>query len=303
MKKGHTLGLILILIGIAWIIRQAGIISINWAAALKTLWPVFLVAAGASVLLGQRRKLVSGIWILTFLVFIGFGIYKRNEPARLLDLEEKIQIDMGPLEQIQRTAPEKEILLTQGTETGRLILQLGTAKIDLNAKASDALAKLDSNIPGLKQRFIQGTQTVLEYSNEQSDNSTRQDFKLDLNPEIKWDIEANLGVVDGSLNLEEIPVEQIHLALGVGDLKIRFGQKQEITRMNLLSGAANLDIYIPKGSGLKIKQGKIMTNLDVHYMNMIEQGDYLISDNYDTAAQKFEIEVVSALSGINVFVQ
>ncbi len=303
MKKGHTLGLILILIGIAWIIRQAGILSINWAAALKTLWPVILVAAGASVLLGQRRKLVSGIWILTFLVFIGFGIYKRNEPARLLDLEEKIQIDMGPLEQIQRTAPEKEILLTQGTETGRLILQLGTAKIDLNAKASDALAKLDSNIPGLKQRFIQGTQTVLEYSNEQSDNSTRQDFKLDLNPEIKWDIEANLGVVDGSLNLEEIPVEQIHLALGVGDLKIRFGQKQEITRMNLLSGAANLDIYIPKGSGLKIKQGKIMTNLDVHYMNMIEQGDYLISDNYDTAAQKFEIEVVSALSGINVFVQ
>ena len=303
MKKGHTLGLILILIGIAWIIRQAGIISINWAAALKTLWPVFLVAAGASVLLGQRRKLVSGIWILTFLVFIGFGIYKRNEPARLLDLEGEIQIDVGPLEQIRRTTPAREILLTQGTETDRLILQLGTAKINLNAKASDALAKLDSNIPGLKQRIIQGTQTVLEYSNEQSDSSTKQDFKLDLNPNIKWDIEANLGVVDGSLNLEEIPIEKLHLALGVGDLKIRFGQKQEMTRMNLWSGATSLDIYIPKGSGLKIKQGKIISNLDVHYMDMIEQDDYLISENYDTAAHKIEIEIVSALSGINVFVQ
>ncbi|MBP7176533.1 MAG: hypothetical protein KBA53_10040 [Thermoclostridium sp.] len=303
MKKGHTLGIILILIGIAWIIRQAGLISVNWAAAIKTLWPVFLVAAGASFLLGHKRRLVSGIWILTFAVFIGFGIYKRDEPTRLINFEKNLEIDVGPLAQISKTDPETEIPLAQGTENGRLILQFDATKINLNANASNVLVKMDSNIPGLQQRVSQGTQTVLEYTSQESDSNVTPDFNIDLNTGIKWDIDASLGVVEGSVNLEEIPVENIHLALGVGELIIRFGQKQEITRMDLWSGATALDIYVPQGSGLKIKQGKLISDLEVHQMPMIEQDGYLISENYETAAHKIEIEVASAISEIEVFVQ
>lgn len=303
MKKGHTLGIILILIGVAWIIRQAGIISVNWAAAVKTLWPVFLVAAGATVMLGQRKKLVTVIWILTFAVFIGFGIYKRNEPVRLIDFNQNLQIDVGPLSEIRKTDSEKEIQLTQGTEEGRLILQLGVAKINLNGHGDDVLVRLDSNIPKLKQRVSNGRQTVVEYSHEQDNRKTTPHFWLEMNPDLKWDIEANLGVVDGKVNLEDIPVRKMDLRLGVGELEIRFGQLQEITQMNLWSGATTLDIYIPKDSGLKIKSGEIISDIDVHNLNMKEQGEYLVSDNYDTALHKIEIEIVSAMSEIEVFAQ
>lgn len=303
MKKGHTLGIILILIGIAWIIRQAGILSVNWAAAIKTLWPVFLMAAGASVMLGQKKKLVAAIWILTFAVFIGFGIYKRNEPVRLIELDQDLQIDVGPLAVVQKTAAEKEILLAQGTEEGRLILQLGAVKMNLDGKSSDRLVRLDSNIPGLKQRVFQGRQAVLEYSHEQDNRKINRDFRLEMNPDLNWDIEANLGVVDGILNFEEVPLRQMDLRLGVGELEIRFGQHQEVINMNLWSGAATLDIYIPKGAGLKIRSGNIITDLDVHNLNMNERDDFLVSENYDTADQKIDIEIVSAMSEIEVFVQ
>jgi hypothetical protein len=303
MKKGHTLGIILILIGAAWIIRQAGVISVNWAASVKTLWPVFLVAAGATIMLGQKKKLVTGIWILTFVVFIGFGISKRNEPARIIDFEENLQIDVGPLTEVRKTAPEKEIQLSQGTGEGRLILQLGAAKVNLSGKGSDVLVRLDSNIPGLRQRLSNGKQAVLEYSHEQSNRKVNPHFQLEMNPDIKWDIEANLGVVDGTLNLEEVAVRQMDLRLGVGEMEIRFGQRQEITKMNLWSGATKLDIYIPKDAGLKIKSGKLISALDVHNLNMNEQDGFQISDNYDTAKQKIEIEIVSAMSEIEVFVQ
>lgn len=303
MKKGHTLGIILILIGVAWIIRQAGIISVNWAAAVKTLWPVFLVAAGATVMLGQRKKLVTITWILTFAVFIGFGIYKRNEPVRLIDFNQNLQIDVGPLSEIRKTDSEKEIHLTQGTEEGRLILQLGVAKINLNGHGDDVLVRLDSNIPKLKQRVSNGRQTVVEYSHEQHNRKTTPHFWLEMNPNLKWDIEANLGVVDGKVNLEEIPVRKMDLRLGVGELEIRFGQLQELTQMNLWSGATTLDIYIPKDSGLKIKSGEIISDIDVHNLNMKEQGEYLVSENYDTALHKIEIEIVSAMSEIEVFAQ
>lgn len=44
MKKGNVIGVILIFIGIAWIIRQTGVININWMASVKVLWPIFLVS-------------------------------------------------------------------------------------------------------------------------------------------------------------------------------------------------------------------------------------------------------------------
>lgn len=303
MKKGHTLGIILILIGIAWIIRQAGILSVNWAAAFKTLWPVFLVAAGASVILGSRRKLVSVIWILTFAVFIGFGVYKRNEPVRFMQFDRNIQIDVSPLTEVQKTAAEKEILLTQDAEEGRLILQLDAAKLDLSGKSSDRLVRLDSNIPGLKQRVSGGKLTVLEYSQEKNDKKVNRDFRLEINPDLKWDIDANLGIADGTLNLQEIPVEQIDLKLAVGKLEIRFGQHQKVAKMNLWSGAANLDIYIPQGTGLKIKSENIIKDLDVHNLSMVERDDFLVSENYETADKKIDIEIISALSEIEVFAQ
>lgn len=303
MKKGHTLGLILILIGIAWIIRQAGILSVNWAAAIKTLWPVFLVAAGASVILGQKKKLVSGIWILTFIVFIGFGIIKRNEPVQLIELDQSIQIDLGPLDEVKKTAADKEVPLAQDAEEGKLILQLGAVKMNLSGKGSDSLVRLDSNIPELKQRVYSGKQTVLEYSNEQDNKKINRDFRLEMNPDLKWKIEAILGVADGTLNLQEVPVEQMDLKLAAGKLEIRFGQHQKVTKMNLWSGATKLDIYIPQGTGLKVRSGNFISNLDIHNLNMNERDGFLVSENYDTAEYQIEIEIVSALSEIEFFVQ
>ncbi len=303
MKKGHTLGVILILIGIAWIIRQAGILSVNWAAALKTLGPVFLVAAGATVMLGHRRKLISAIWILTFIVFIGFGIYKRNEPAQLFEFERNLQIDLGPLANMKLTTTEREIKLNQGTEEGRLILQLDAAKINLSGMEGDMLVRLDSNIPELKQRISHGKQTVVEYNREESNRKVKRDFRLEINPDLMWDIEARLGVVDGVMNLSDIPLRQLDLRLGVGEMEVRFGQLQEVTKMNLWSGATVLDLYIPQGTGLKIRSGNIITDLDIHNLNMIEQDGYLVSENYDSAEYKIEVEIVSAMSEIEVFVQ
>jgi hypothetical protein len=303
MKKGHVLGIILIFIGVAWIIRQAGIFSVNWAASIKTMWPVFLVAAGATVMLGQRKKLVSAIWIITFVIFIGFGIYKRNEPVRLIEFDRNIQIDVGPLTGKQRTAAEKEIPLERDTEEGRLVLNLGTARLDLKGKDGDKLAWLDSNIPGLKQRISGGKLAVLEYSHDESSRKMKREFQLELNSDLKWDIDANLGLVDGTMNLQEIPVEQMNLKLGVGEMDIRLGQKQEVAKVNLWSGAANLDIYIPKGTGLKIRSGNIIDNVDIHNLSMNERDDFLVSENYETADRKIEIEIVSALSEIEVFVQ
>ena len=49
MKRGNVIGVILIIIGIGWIIRKAGLIDVNWIASIKVLWPVFLVSLGLTL--------------------------------------------------------------------------------------------------------------------------------------------------------------------------------------------------------------------------------------------------------------
>jgi predicted membrane protein len=78
---------------------------------------------------------------------------------------------------------------------------------------------------------------------------------------------------------------------------------QADTAMNVRTGAADLDIYIPRDAGLKVKSGRFMSDLDFNNINMNAQDDTFISENYDTAKQKIEVDITSAMSEIEIFVQ
>jgi hypothetical protein len=301
MKKKHIVGVILILIGVVWIVHETGALKINWAASLKTLWPIFLVATGATIIFIQKKKLVTGIWILTFVLLVGFGIYKRNESNRFIDLDSKFHQEHYSIDSVKKKPVEKEIPLVAGTEKAMLILQLGAVKVDLSEGRKNLLVHLDSDIPMLRQRLTEGKQTVLEYSHSNNNRKAIPHFDLEMNPDLIWTLDANLGIVDGKLSFKEIPVEQIDLNLAAGDLDLVIGRRQKDTNLVLRAGAANLDIYIPKNAGLKVKSGKLMADLSFHNIPMAERDNYYISENYDTAEQKIAIDIKTAMSKIKVF--
>lgn len=301
MKKG-TFGVILILVGIAWLIHQTGVISINWVLSFKKLWPVFLVALGASFIAGPRKKLKLGIWVLAFALFIGFGIYKRNEPGSRIILYRNPQIDYGPVSQLKKERAKNEIALPAGTEEGKLILQLGGVNMNLSDGPDDLLVSLDSNIPNLEERLAEGKQTVLEYSHDKLGSSnSKRNFNLELNPEIIWDINANLGVIDGKLDLGKIPVRNVELNLGAGDMDLIIGGLHEDTNVVLRAGAADLNIYLPESSGLKVKAGKILSDISFHNISVTNKDGIFLSENYEEASHNIDIDVQTGLSSIKIF--
>ena len=270
----------------------------NWTASIKTLWPIFLVATGATIMFSKKKRLTSGIWILTFILFIGFGVYKRNENTRILNFEENLQIELGPLADMHKMPTEKTIPLEQGTQEGRLILQIGSVKMDLAEGDNDLLVRLDSNIPKLEQRLSQGEQAILEYSHAQNNRRVIPHFNLKMNPVLIWEIDANLGVVDGILNFEQIPVKKADFRMGAGDLKVIIGDQQTETNINLWTGVTDLDIYIPKEAGLQVKAGNFMSDLDFHNIKVNKQDEIFISENYETAEQKIYVNIISAMSAV-----
>jgi hypothetical protein len=156
MKKGNVIGVILIFIGIAWIIRQTGVININWMASVKVLWPIFLVSIGISLLARRRNWVVTSVWILTFVLFIGFGVYKRNETGRIFEIEKQFGIDKSPIVSVKKQPFTSEIPLPKEAEKGRLILQLGGVNLNIKEGNDSLFIKTGSNIPNLQQRLAEG---------------------------------------------------------------------------------------------------------------------------------------------------
>ncbi|HEY8499569.1 MAG TPA: DUF5668 domain-containing protein [Clostridia bacterium] len=302
MKKGNVIGAILIFIGIAWLIRQTGIIDINWAASVKVLWPVFLVSTGITLLARRRNWLVTTVWVLTFALFIGFGIYKRNEPGRIFDIERQFGIDKGPIVSVKKQPFTAEIPLPKDAEKGRLILQLGGVNLNLKEGNDSLFIKTGSNIAGLEQRLAEGKQTVLEYSHKQfnAGNAIRN-MNLEMNPDLIWEVDANLGIVDGKMDFSNIPAEDITLQLGAGEMALYIGDKQAHAKVTLRTGASDIDIFVPSGAGLLVKSGNILTDLSFHNLSLTMKDGVYVSENYDTSDHKIEIEVVSALSAVQIY--
>ena len=302
MKRGNVIGVILIIIGIGWIIRKAGLIDVNWIASIKVLWPVFLVSLGLTLLARRRNWLVTSVWILTLVLFVGFGIYKRNEPENIIDIEKRFGIDRSPIVAVEKRPFSAEIPLPGDAEQGRLILQLGGVNINLKEGSGSFFVKTSSNIPGLQQCLAEGKQTVLEYSHEQfnAGNAVRN-MNLEMNPDLVWEVDANLGVVDGEMDFKNIPVEKITLQLGAGEMALSIGDKQAHTKVTLRAGASDVDIYVPSQAGLMVKSGNILTDLSFHNISLTAKDGVYMSENYENSDHKIEIDVVSALSAVQIF--
>jgi hypothetical protein len=300
MKRKSTVGLVLIFIGIIWIMDLVGVMELDWTKALRTLWPVIFIAAGISLLFDRNRFISILAWILVFVVFIGFCIIDEVEK----DFEfEKDKSDFKYVEADIVPAAD-EIFLDGATEEGKLIIELETAKVNIEDGHGELLAKLDTDIPNLEQQFAEGKQAVLRYMHRETEKSNiAGNFTLWINHDIPWEMDTTLSVVDGKLNLSKIPVKKLNLKLGVGDLDLIIGDRQEHMTVNIQAGATDLDIYIPENAGLMIKSGRLLSNISFHNINMVNKDDVYISDNYDEATQKIEMQIQSAVSTIEIFAQ
>ncbi len=297
MRKGNIAGIILIMVGIAWIIQQTGIISVNWVSSIKVLWPVILVAIGVSILVGHRKRLIWGVWVLTFMLLFGYGIYKNNDSDRILIIKNNLRFS-----EIEKQPVTDEIPLAQGTTEGGLILNLGAVNLKLSEGRDDLLVKVQSNITNLEQRLAEGEKTVLEYSYEQLNvGNTVRNFDIQMNPGLLWEVDTSMGAIDGKLDFTGIPLSRIALKLGAGSLDVVIGNQQADTTMELHTGVASLNIYVPEGAGLKVKSRRLLSELSFDNINMVKEDDIFLSENYDISDQKIEMDIQAALSSIHVF--
>lgn len=291
MKRNITLGVIIILIGILWLLRNFNVFSFSISTfflALSSLWPLLLVGIGLSILLKENHILRSIVWLLIFLTILLYGIFG---------------IDNGLSPKYGYNLPNNytenhnyNLSKQDETELGQLNMTLGAGEIRLSS-TDENLVQLQSNIPDLQyDHKLDNNQqkATIDISKREyvfSAKNTHRFCFVELHEDVTWEMDLKLGAAKADLNLTDLKVNNIDLDVGAADLKLSLGSKSSLGEININAGASDLDIYVPQDAGLRIKLESALSSNNIESLGLVKKGDYFESADYESQTNKYNLTI------------
>lgn len=293
MRKNATLGVIIILIGVVWLLSNLDIFSFSvidvFFRSLGKLWPLLLIGIGINILLKENIILRLLVWLIILAAVMLYGIVtlntdnlNNNHVAPNYDYSETHDYSLS-----------KE----EGTEEGILNLGFGAGDFRLASTGANLL-EVKSNIPDLKydHRFQNGNKkAVIDFNKTKytwQGNHDKLFCYMNLDQDIIWEMDLDLGAAKGNLDVKDLAVRKISLDVGAADIDLFLGNKNKgQTEIAINAGASNLEINLPKEAGLKIKLDSALSGNNISELGLDKKGDYHISPDYDNKEVKFLFDV------------
>lgn len=252
------------------------------------LWPLILVVIGIGMIF-KKELLNVVLWILFLVILVAYSFFIKD------NIFEKDYNNTFE-EEIYSTEMRKEI------EKGKLHLDVGATSFKIDS-IEDDLIKIEHD-GAFKYKFNNKDSIEnVHISNKGNTfiNGKSRNFELGINREIPWEFKMNMGAVSGELNLKDIIVNQINLDMGAGNLDMTLGNKNNFTSIDIDAGASKIIINVPKDVGLKIDLDGALNSTNLDKIGLIEESKGIyISDNYDRASSKYEIEVDMGVGNFDI---
>ncbi|NLJ90740.1 MAG: hypothetical protein GX323_07550 [Clostridiales bacterium] len=286
MKSKEFGGLFLIVIGLLLLLFNLGYINFNVFTSFFDLWPLLLIAIGINIIFKNNRIVSYITWGLFFVIIIAYGIFTQDNSNTMIGFNS--------------VAVEK----FSETKYGNLNLGIGASKIIMDSTDKDLIsADLRGRPLDFNERYKNNNEIAIIDFQSRKFNIRGQEkhkavYDFYLNKDVIWDINFDLGAVSCEINLEDIPVKNIDLDSGASDLTFILGNKHDLN-FEIDTGASNINIVIPKDVGLKIDIDSALSNSNIKDMNLIKRGDYYISQNYDNASIRINLDIDMGLGNIN----
>lgn len=322
-RNGLTTGLVLIITGVVWILWNMGLISYEqWEGVLRY-WPVLLILAGLSMMIGGENTKSLSFLLIVLALISGLLNHsgklkqkvtqewwedspdKRDRSERKRDRErrrnEKDAVSSATNNRFQyELTPEiKEGILKIEGGAGVYILKDQSPLLFQADIESDIVSYRSS----LKTNKLEGVATVaLEQEGDDVNiggTKIKNEVKMLLNPDIMWTVDLDLGAGKADLDLSPFKVKELNIETGASALDIKLGDKVENMKVKIDSGLAALVFRIPSGLGCEVKLKGDLNLEDFEGFVKVSKGLYR-TEGFSVADNKVFLEVDSGLSKIDI---
>lgn len=286
-------GSLLVLLGTVFLLHNFGVINIDLTNAWR-LWPVFIIAAGVSIM--SVRGLLGGI-IMTVLVLIVLGLtsFVMLGGAKPNDSDSTTQQKIFDISTSSDEVKKAKIDVNAGA---------GNLNFDSSRAVSVVKGNLDSSFASLKTNStVKDSLQTVDLTVEGNSGWWAGDYKNDLGVTLGTTLPYELSVDSGAsrinADLSEVWLEKLHLKSGASEIEIKLGDRAPSLDVTFDIGVSSAVFKLPRSAGIRLELDSGLSGVNIDGLKEINEGSYQ-SENYNTAEKKIELKGEIGVSNLRV---
>jgi hypothetical protein len=291
-------GGLVLLAGIVYLARNAGWISYDLTLTWSMVWPVLLVAFGLS-LIRVRGFLgtLLGVLMTTILIILVLGLAFVSDNKGYHYTFNNSDSGMYSSQIIiakEAAVQNADISLKVGAGDFRVYGgSASSALISGMAESTIAQTTSHSEISGTSQRVSIDQQGRGFHLGR---NTNR--VSLGLATDVPLNLTVEVGASDTTLDLGDVILQNLNINAGASNLTVIVGDKSS-SHLIIDAGASSVSLVVPQAAGVKISLDSGLSSKNIAGFNQADEHTY-VSENYDTAEKKIEVDLHSGASDLDV---
>ncbi len=304
MKFKNVLwGLILVIIGVLFILKNLGYIYFSWHNFFR-LWPLILVFIGISILPVKTGVKVI-LALITLMVGLAIAFWAPSDRNSWFDFS-PFSHDRDYTEDNSWSDSEQVIAEAYDNDVSEALLKFDAAAGNFTIKQStDQLFEFSKYGNVGKYHYSIQDQDGRKEINIGLDGGRirklklKNDVNIKLNENPVWDLSVDVGAADVNLDLSQFKVKKIDIDGGAASIYVKIGTRSDQTELNIDSGATSLELHVPESFACEVNTNMILSSKNMPGFNKVADGTY-VTDNFTDNTKNIVIRIEAAVSSLTI---
>jgi hypothetical protein len=253
-------GTMLVLAGAILLLNNLGIFSVN---VWGVLWPVFLIALG--------------VWMVWGIVF---------KPSRSTE-HVAIPLEGASRASVHLNHGAGRLRISSGAGPSNLVEGDFDGGLDFKARRDGDRLDLRMRVADFGFPMFWGPGSPLDWS-------------INLNSELPLELEMETGANDARIDLSGLLVTDLRVRSGASSTDITLPAHAGFTHVDIGTGAASVNVHIPSGVAARMRVRGGLSSINIDSTRFPRFGDSYQSADYETAANKADLNVDMGVGSLSV---
>ena len=287
-------GIFLLFIGAVFLLQTTNVLPWALWGTLWRFWPVLIIIIGLGILLRHYNVWLVSLLILVLLfTSLGIAIWQ-FEPS--LPTEQTTKSYSEPLDSLERAQIEIDFAAGSLTISSLPPASLNFVEVGTDVRNGDTGIRVDFH----RQDSEGKLQLIREQVNGPSWGEGENRWQVRFNRNIPLVVDAKSAASNIDLDLSELKISELRLDLDVGSYTMKMPSSVGTVNAYIKADLSNVEVIIPDAVAARLKADVDLSILEVDESRFTKKGDYYISQDFDSAKNRIELELDCDLSRVLV---
>ena len=308
-------GIIFIFIGLLFVLKNLNVLDFSWYQFIN-LWPLLLILWGIAMLpIKGIIKLVLSLAMVVMGIYLvnkydsGYWFEYHSPRSYRYDDSERKESRRDREKRMERADSESEtqyLFFPFSKEIKNATLKLDAAAGTFYLRStSDELIEVEKegNIGSYSLTSQEARDShIVKLSLEETmirGERLRHRVDIKLHDKPLWDLDLNIGAARIEMDLSPFKTNNINIDGGASSIRLKLGDRQSETNVEVNAGASSILIEVPEGSGCQVNTNTVLSGKNMRDFKRTGSGVYE-TENFEESKNKIFVKVDVAVSKIEV---